>query len=104
MDGQGCAPQAVCRRWIRGIYLLWARVLCLTAKPGLSACTLNLLPPSCCRETIRTRIIPHAVRWYTGEANEDEDDEDDEDDDEDDFDEDDDVRATSACSSLHERA
>jgi nucleosome assembly protein 1-like 1 len=48
------------------------------------------------RETIRSRLIPHAVRWYTGEANEeDEDEEEDEDgddyDDEDDPDEDDEV-------------
>ena len=32
-----------------------------------------------CREAIRTRIVPHAVRWYTGEANEDDDEEDEED-------------------------
>lgn len=32
---------------------------------------------------MRSRLIPHAVRWYTGEANED--DEDDEDDDEDEY-------------------
>jgi hypothetical protein len=48
-----------------------------------------------CRETIREKLIPHAVSWYTGEAIEQEefgdedDDEDDEDDDEDDDDEDD---------------
>lgn len=56
----------------------------------------------CCRETIREKLIPHAVSWYTGEAieqeefgdeDDDEDDEDDEeeDDDEDDEDEDDEV-------------
>jgi len=50
----------------------------------------------CVRETIRTRIIPHAVKWYTGEANEE--DEDDEDDEED-FDEDDDDDEVSADSS-----
>ena len=44
------------------------------------------------RETIRTRIIPHAVKWYTGEANEDDDDEDDDEDD--DVDEDDDEVST----------
>jgi hypothetical protein len=49
----------------------------------------------CCRETIREKLIPHAVSWYTGEAIEQEefgdedDDEDDEEDDEDDDDEDD---------------
>ena len=45
---------------------------------------------ACGRETIRTRLIPHAVKWYTGEANEDDEDDDDEDDDDDDLDEDDD--------------
>ena len=43
----------------------------------------------CGRETIRTRLIPHAVKWYTGEANEDDEDHDEEDDDDDDLDEDD---------------
>jgi nucleosome assembly protein 1-like 1 len=38
-----------------------------------------------CRATFRSKLIPNAVRWYTGEANED-----DEDDDED-YDEEDDV-------------
>ena len=35
---------------------------------------------------IRTRIVPHAVRWYTGEANEDDEDEEEEDEDDDDED------------------
>ena len=38
-----------------------------------------------CRATFRSKLIPNAVRWYTGEANED-----DEDDDED-YDEEDDI-------------
>lgn len=50
------------------------------------------------RSTIRDKIIPHAVSWYTGEAaqdeygdiDDDEDDEDDEDDDEDEDEEEDD--------------
>ena len=47
----------------------------------------------CCSSTIRDKIIPHAVSWFTGEANQEDfggfDDEDDEDgeDDEDDDDE-----------------
>ncbi|KAK9918886.1 hypothetical protein WJX75_007835 [Coccomyxa subellipsoidea] len=41
-------------------------------------------------ETIRTRIIPHAVKWYTGEANEEDEDDDEDDDEGDDIDEDDD--------------
>ena len=46
---------------------------------------------TCRRATFRSKLVPNAVRWYTGEANEDdEDDEDDEYDDEDGDDEDDD--------------
>lgn len=50
---------------------------------------------SMCRDTIREKLIPHAVSWYTGEAieaefdDEDEDDDDDEDEDEDDEDDED---------------
>ncbi len=29
-----------------------------------------------CRATFRSKLIPNAVRWYTGEANEDDEDED----------------------------
>ena len=36
----------------------------------------------CGRETIRSRIIPRAVRWYTGEINDDEDEDDDDDEEE----------------------
>lgn len=46
---------------------------------------------ACPRETIRTRIIPHAVKWYTGEANEDDEDDDEEEDDLDEDDDDDEV-------------
>ena len=42
---------------------------------------------------IRSRIIPRAVRWYTGEINEDEDEDDDEEGDDYDEDDDDDVSA-----------
>ena len=44
---------------------------------------------SMCRETIRDQLIPNAVSWYTGEA-EDNEEEDDEDDDEEDGEDDDD--------------
>lgn len=51
----------------------------------------------CCRSTIRDKIIPHAVSWFTGEAlqgedfeDDDEEGDDDDDDDEDDYDEDED--------------
>lgn len=60
--------------------------------PVLSgACTM-------CRATFRSKLIPSAVRWYTGEANEDDEDDDDEDyddeeGDDDDEDDDDEVRA-----------
>ena len=65
-------------------------------EPGVTGMTLLAtraqgVPPR--REAIRTRIVPHAVRWYTGEANEDDDDDDDEDEegeDEDHYDEDED--------------
>merc|ERR1719473_47254 len=40
-------------------------------------------------ESLRDQIIPHAVRYYTGEANPDDDEDDDEDDDDDDDDDDD---------------
>lgn len=49
-----------------------------------------------CRDTIRSKLVPKAVSWYTGEEAEDSDEEyeDDEDDDEDDDDEDDEVTHT----------
>lgn len=49
---------------------------------------------SCCSDIIRSRLVPKAVSWYTGEeADEDSDDEyGDEEDEEDDDDEDDEVR------------
>ena len=57
-----------------------------------------------CRATFRSKLVPNAVRWYTGEANEEDEDEDDEDydddevgddDDEDDEDDDDDDEVSS---------
>lgn len=61
---------------------------------SLSDSLIQLLKLFCCRSTIRDKIIPHAVSWFTGEAAQDEygDIEDDEDDldEEDDEDEDED--------------
>ena len=59
--------------------------------------TLKSLPDvdrgmALCRATFRSKLIPNAVRWYTGEANEDDEDDDegyDEEDDDEDDDEDD---------------
>ena len=58
-----------------------------------------------CRSTIRDKIIPHAVSWFTGEAvqgdefadieEDDDEDEDDEEDDEDEEDEDEDEEEAS---------
>lgn len=64
-------------------------------------CCLYLFPSSLHRSTIRDKIIPHAVSWFTGEAAQDEfgdmdgdedgdiEEDDEEDDDEEDEDEDD---------------
>ena len=68
---------------------------------NISVCGYNVYPAFIhCSSTIRDKIIPHAVSWFTGEAaegdelelsdEEDEDDDDEEDDEDEEEDEDDD--------------
>ena len=59
------------------------------------------------RATFRSKLIPNAVRWFTGEANEDDEDEEededydeDDDDEDDDEDDDDDEVSDASCESL----
>ena len=70
---------------------IWARSqtgTCGSRHPCITCSTFM------CRETIRDQLIPNAVSWYTGEAEdneEEDDDEEEEDDDEDGEDDDDEV-------------